>query len=80
MSEQENIEVIHQAYAAFRQGDVPSVLAMLTEDVRWSTPGPPELIPYAGSRAGHEQVAGYFEAFGGAVEVLIFLQDWSTCQ
>lgn len=72
VSEQENIEVIHQAYAAFGQGDVSGVLAMLTEDVRWSTPGPPELIPYAGSRTGHEQVAGYFEAFGGAVEVTEF--------
>ena len=72
MSEQENIEVIHQAYAAFGQGNVPGVLAMLTEDVSWSTPGPPDLIPYAGLRKGHEQVAGYFEAFGGAVEVTEF--------
>lgn len=72
MSEQENIEVIHQAYAAFGQGDVPGVLAMLAEDVSWSTPGPPDLIPYAGLRKGHEQVAGYFEAFGGAVEVSEF--------
>ena len=72
MSEQENIGVIHQAYAAFGQGDVPGVLAMLAEDVSWSTPGPPDLIPYAGLRKGHEQVAGYFEAFGGAVEVSEF--------
>jgi len=72
MHEQENLQVVHQAYAAFGQGDVAGVLAVLTEDVRWSTPGPPDVIPYAGTRTGHEQVSGYFEAFGGAVEVTQF--------
>jgi uncharacterized protein len=72
MHEQENLQVVHQAYAAFGQGDVAGVLAVLTKDVRWSTPGPSDVIPYAGSRTGHEQVAGYFEAFGGAVEVTQF--------
>jgi uncharacterized protein len=72
MHEQENLQVVHQAYSAFGQGDVPGVLAKLTQDVRWSTPGPPDVVPYAGTRTGHEQVAGYFEAFGGAVEVSEF--------
>lgn len=71
-NEQDNLRVIHQAYAAFGRGDVPGVLAVLTDDVEWSTPGPPDVVPYAGSRTGQEQVAGYFEAFGGAVEVSEF--------
>jgi uncharacterized protein len=72
MHERANLQVVHQAYAAFGEGDVPGVLAMLAEDVRWSTPGPPDVIPYAGLRTGHEQVAGYFESFGEAVEVTEF--------
>jgi uncharacterized protein len=52
--------------------DVPDVLAMLSEDVRWLTPGPPEVIPYAGLRHGRHEVAGYFTAFGKAVEVSRF--------
>ena len=72
MNEQENLQVVHQAYEAFGRGDVPGVLAMLTEDVEWSTPGPPNVIPYAGTRTGHEQVAGYFGTFGEAVEVSEF--------
>jgi uncharacterized protein len=72
MHEQVNLQVVHQAYAAFGEGDVPGVLAMLTDNVRWSTPGPPDVIPYAGLRTGHEQVAGYFQSFGGAVEVTEF--------
>jgi ketosteroid isomerase-like protein len=55
MHEQENLQVVYQAYEAFGRGDVPGVLALLTDDVE--------------SRTGHEQVEGYFEAFGGAVEV-----------
>ena len=37
-----------------------------------TSPGPPEVVPYAGSRTGHDQVAGYFESFGEAVEVTEF--------
>jgi hypothetical protein len=62
------------------------VLSMLTEDVRWSTPGPPDVIPYAGPRIGHDQVAENFKAFGKAVETTkfepqrFFAQDeWSRC-
>jgi ketosteroid isomerase-like protein len=61
VSEQENLEVVDKAYEAFGQGDVAGVLDLLAEDVHWSTPGPPEVIPYAGLRTGHEQVEGYFE-------------------
>jgi ketosteroid isomerase-like protein len=80
MHEQENLQVVHQAYEAFGRGDVPGVLALLTDDVEWSTPGPPDVIPYAGSRTGHEQVAGYFEAFGGAVEVGEFEPQRFICE
>ena len=80
MHEQENLQVVHQAYEAFGRGDVPGVLALLTDDVEWSTPGPPDVIPYAGSRTGHEQVAGYFEAFDGAVEVDEFEPQRFICE
>lgn len=72
MSEQQNLGVIHRAYEAFGRGDVAGVLDLLTEDVHWSTPGPPEVIPYAGLRTGHKEVEGYFESFGEAVEVTEF--------
>ena len=72
MSDRENLEIIHDVYAAFGRGDVPGVLAMLTDDVRWSTPGPPDIIPYAGVRTGHDQVAEYFQAFGTSAETTAF--------
>lgn len=67
-----NLQTIHDVYAAFGRSDVPGVVAMLTDDVRWSTPGPPDIIPYAGTRTGPAQVAEYFQAFGGAVQTTAF--------
>jgi len=52
--EQENLQTIQQVYAAFGRGDIEGELGMLTNDVRWTTPGPPDVIPYVGSRTGHE--------------------------
>ena len=48
MSEQTNVEVVHQAYAAFGRGDIPAVLSALTDDVEWTLQGPP-VIPWAGT-------------------------------
>ncbi len=65
MHEQENLKAIQEVDAAFGEGDIEGVLGMLTNDVRWTTLGLPDVIPYAGSKTGHERVAGYFESFGG---------------
>jgi ketosteroid isomerase-like protein len=70
--ERDNLKTIHQVYAAFGEGDIEGVLGMLTDNMRWSTPGPPDVIPYAGLRTGHDQVAGYFKSFGEAVETTEF--------
>ena len=72
MNDQENLRTIHEVYADFGRGDVPAVLNVLTEDVEWFTPGPPSIIPYAGSRSGPGQVAQYFREFGQAVEITAF--------
>ena len=72
MSEQDNLQTLHKVYEAFGQGDVEGVISMLTDDVTWSTPGPPDIIPYAGQRRGHDQVTGYFEAFGQAAQTTAF--------
>ena len=72
MSEQDNLLTIHKIYDAFGHGDVEGVVSMLTDDVRWTTPGPPDVIPYAGEKKGHDEVTGYFEAFGASAETTAF--------
>src|SRR5215211_6627721 len=70
--EQENRKTIDQVYAAFGEGDIEGVLCMLTNDVQWTSPGPPDVITYASSRTGDEQVAGYVEARFEAVETTTY--------
>ncbi len=72
MGEQDNLQTIHKVYEAFGKGDVEGVVSMLTDDVTWTTPGPPDVIPYAGERRGHDQVRGYFEAFGASAQTTAF--------
>lgn len=72
MGERDNLRTIHEVYEAFGRGDVEGVISMLADDVTWTTPGPPEVIPYAGEKRGHDEVTGYFETFDAATETTAF--------
>jgi ketosteroid isomerase-like protein len=71
MSEQANIQLVEQAYAAFGRGDVQGVLTTLTEDIEWQIPGPSD-IPYAGKRHGRDGAAEFFRLLSEASEILQF--------
>lgn len=59
MSEQQNVDVVRQAYGAFGRGDLDGILALLDPQVAWRTPGPPDL-PTAGLRYGANEVREFF--------------------
>ncbi|CAN5297878.1 MAG: nuclear transport factor 2 family protein [Pyrinomonadaceae bacterium] len=63
----ENVHIVEDIFESFGRGDVPSVLAALSEDVEWFIPGPAE-IPYAGLRRGRDEVRQFFSALGSAVD------------
>jgi ketosteroid isomerase-like protein len=44
LGEQNNLQIIHKVYDAFGRGDVEGVISMLTDDVTWTIPGPPDVI------------------------------------
>ena len=58
-----NTAIIEDMYAAFRRGDIPHILAALTDDVEWTCEGP-ATIPYSGHRKGPAQVLGFFQGLG----------------
>ena len=60
MSEQDNLSVVMDAYLAFRNRNFDALRKCLAEDVKWFAIGPPDLIPTAGTRYGHDQVEQYF--------------------
>jgi len=55
-----NVEIVQDIYAAFGAGDLPSILAVQSDEVVWTFPGAPE-VPYAGEYHGKEGVASFFQ-------------------
>ena len=77
MSEQENIHVVQQFYRAFGRGDMQAVLNAVADDVKWHEPGPTDILPWAGTRRGRDQVAQFLAAVDEALEVQQFeLQEF----
>ena len=67
MSERTNADVVQRGYEAFGRGDIPALLDLLTEDVEWTLQGP-SVIPFAGTRHGHEGVAEFFDVLGETLD------------
>ena len=58
--EQANQTLIERAYDAFAQGDIPTVMATLAEDILWHVPG---RGPLSRDYHGHAEVLGFFQHF-----------------
>lgn len=55
-------QVVKDAYAAFLRRDIGAILNMVTDDVEWVSPGPPEPGPEPNRFYGRDGVARFFEA------------------
>ena len=55
------IETVQKLYAAYRRGDLPVILASLSQDVVWESEGP-AVISFCGIRHGIKEATGFFEA------------------
>lgn len=71
MSEQQNLDIVRQGYAAFGRGDIQGLLSLLDPQVTWTTPGPADM-PTAGTRRGHQAVGEFFAALSSTVEITRF--------
>jgi ketosteroid isomerase-like protein len=71
MSEQANLQVLKDAYAAFLRGDIQSVLDACADDIEWESPGPSE-IPYAGLFHGKDGVADFFNILFDTDDIQLF--------
>ena len=69
MGEQQNTEIVRQAYAAFGSGDIPALLDLLDEDIEWhAVIGAAPHVPTAGKRYGKQAVAEFFRILSQTVE------------
>src|SRR4051812_22688746 len=71
MIQQDNVHAVQAIFAAFGQGDIPAVLAALSEDVEWEISAPPA-APYGGLRRGRQQVRESFQQLGATMEFEAF--------
>ena len=67
-----NIKLIQDVYAAFGRGDVPTLLASLTDDVRWEMVGRPSDFANFGVRNGPAEVGEFFRLVGELEEFDLF--------
>jgi ketosteroid isomerase-like protein len=64
---QDNVRRTQEAYAAFGQGDIPTVLENMTDDIEWVIPGPAELPP-SGTQHGKQELGAWFGKLNEALE------------
>ncbi|MFC8143513.1 nuclear transport factor 2 family protein [Streptomyces paradoxus] len=68
----EAIATVEAYFEAFGTRDMERILSHFTADTTWAIPGDPALTPWAGSRAGPEEIRQSLAAFFAAVEPLTF--------
>ena len=59
-----NKQITQDVYRYFGEGNVNAILDLLTDDVKWTCPGPNEILPYAREYNGKQEVADFFRLIG----------------
>jgi hypothetical protein len=67
-TEIDNTEQVKKIFEAFGRGDVGYILDQLADDARFVS-HLDTVVPWAGDFKGKEEVARFFQALGGSVEV-----------
>jgi len=59
MIEQENVAIVYQAYTNFKNGNIPALLDLCSEDITWKLPQM-ENVPFGGLRTTRAGVGEFF--------------------
>lgn len=68
MTEQENVQIAKEGYAAFARCDIASVLSFYTADAEFISNGLAGVVPWVGTYKGTEQIAQFFAKLAVAFE------------
>lgn len=75
-SEQRNLATTQAIYEAFGKGDMGTILAQVSDDVRWETwednRAQKAGVPWLTSRSGKAGVQAFFKVVGGGFEIRDF--------
>jgi len=68
-----NVEATRKGYEAFQRGDIPTLIRDLLDDnCTWISPGPNNILPWAGTFKGKQQIANFFMQVGANLEFTEF--------
>lgn len=56
-----NTETAQELYKLFGEGNVTAIMDLLTDDIKWTCPGPNKILPYARVYNGKEEVKEFFK-------------------
>lgn len=71
MNEASNIQLVQDGYTKFGSGDIPGLLSLFWEGIRWQTPKV-ENAPFSGDRDGLDAVTEFFSQLIDAEEFTRF--------
>lgn len=72
MTERQNLQVVKTAFEKLGTQDIDGFMATLADDVEWETPGPVDVLPFAGTHHGKQAVAAWFQKMNELEEVQQF--------
>lgn len=55
-----NTMLVQECFKDFTDGNIPALLDNLADNVKWNTPGPKSILPWAGNREGKASVGEFF--------------------
>jgi ketosteroid isomerase-like protein len=71
MNEQQNTQLVRQAYECFQAGDIPGLMDLCAEDIEWKL-DPTEGVPFTGARHGKGAVMEFFSTLDQSQHPLHF--------
>ena len=73
MAESQNTQLVKDAYAAFKRGDIASILQMTDDNIEWhGVIGTEGVLPQAGLRHGRAGVAEFFQQVSDTTDFMAF--------
>lgn len=67
-----NTQIVQKCYGYFSEGNIPALLNECAEDIVWSSPGPKDILPMAGTYKGRNGVGDFFNRVNESTEFLAF--------
>src|ERR1700722_9089500 len=72
LQKESNTQIVQRCFGYFLQGNIPALLNEVTDDIKWSVPGPVNIMPWSGTRSGKAGVGEFFKIVSESTEFTKF--------